>query len=486
MTTLVATPMTTLAQVHAMLPGSQLIHANGQSASSISIDHVGSDSRQVRPGELFIALSGERFDAHHFLGDVATAGASGALISDKAACPENLAAVCVKDVKQSLGELAKAWRAQFSIPVALVTGSNGKTTVKEMIASIFKAAVGEKCTLVTKGNFNNDIGLPLTLLRMRSTDRLAVIELGMNHPGETAELAVIAQANIGLINNAQREHQEFMATVEAVAQEHATALSSLPADGVAVFPADSEFSKVWYQAAAGRKVIDFALTTDSASTKASVVGKLLASGRIEISTDLGKFEVQLNTLGSHNVRNALAASAVALGAGLSLEQIKAGLESFVPVNGRMQSKPLSVGRTLIDDSYNANPDSVRAAIDALKQSGNISWLVLGDMGEVGDQGPAFHEEVGAYAAEQGISKLFALGEQCKFTVQGFNESEKALATSRATHFTTLDRLLEELNLALADHESSKQMHLDILVKGSRFMRMERVVQALLEEAKTCS
>ncbi|MEN9863545.1 MAG: hypothetical protein RLZZ601_1309 [Pseudomonadota bacterium] len=481
-----STPMTTLAQVHAMLPGSQLIHADAKSAEAISISHVGSDSRQIKSGELFIALSGDRFDAHDFLSDVAAAGASAALISNKEKCPTNLPAVSVQDVKQGLGELAKAWRAQFSIPVALVTGSNGKTTVKEMIASIFKAAAGEECTLVTKGNFNNDIGLPLTLLRMRLTDRLAVIELGMNHPGETVELALIAQANIALINNAQREHQEFMATVEAVAKEHATALSALPADGVAVFPADSEFSAVWHQAAAGRKVIDFALSAESALVKASVTGKLLASGKIEISTELGKVEVQLNTLGNHNVRNALAASAVALGAGLSLEQIKSGLESFVPVNGRMQSKPLNTSRTLIDDSYNANPDSVRAAIDALKQSGNASWLVLGDMGEVGDQGPAFHEEVGAYAAEQGISKLFALGEQCKFAVQGFNDSGKTQPASSATHFTTLDQLLEELNVALADQESGKQLHLDILVKGSRFMRMERVVQALLEEAKTCS
>ena len=479
-------PMTTLAQVHAMLPGSQLIHTDTESAREIVISRIGSDSRQIQSGELFVALSGDRFDAHDFLGDVVTAGASAALISHKERCPTNLPAVCVRDVKQGLGELAKAWRAQFSIPVALVTGSNGKTTVKEMIASIFKAAAGEEHTLVTKGNFNNDIGLPLTLLHMRSSDRLAVIELGMNHPGETAELALIAQANIALINNAQREHQEFMATVEAVAKEHATALSALPEDGVAVFPADSEFSDLWYQAAAGRKVVDFALSTDSVLVKASVTGKLLASGRVEISTELGKLEVQLNTLGSHNVRNALAASAVALGAGLSLEQIKSGLESFIPVNGRMQSKPLNAGRTLIDDSYNANPDSVRAAIDALKQSGNASWLVLGDMGEVGDQGPAFHEEVGAYAAEQGISKLLALGEQCKFAVQGFNDSQKTQPASGAKHFATLDQLLEELSKALADQESSKELHLDILVKGSRFMRMERVVQALLEEAKTCS
>ena len=478
--------MTTLAQVHAMLPGSELVHASIDAAQALTISRVGSDSRHIEAGELFVALVGERFDAHDFLGDVASAGAGAALISDQEKCPQNLAAVCVKDTKQGLGQLAKAWRAQFSIPVALVTGSNGKTTVKEMIASIFKAAVGEASTLVTKGNLNNEIGLPLTLLRMRSSDRLAVIELGMNHPGETAELAAIAQANIALINNAQREHQEFMATVEAVAQEHATALSALPADGVAVFPADSEFSGVWREAAAGRKAIDFALSSDAAPSQAAVTGRLLANGRIEILAELGSIEVQLNTLGNHNVRNALAASAVAVGAGLSLEQIKVGLESFVPVNGRMQAKHLSTHRTLIDDSYNANPDSVRAAIDALKQSGNAAWLVLGDMGEVGDQGPAFHEEVGAYAAEQGVSRLFALGEQCKFAVQGFNDSSKAHHSSGAAHFTTLDQLLEGLNVALADQGLSKQLHLDILVKGSRFMRMERVVQALLEEAKTCS
>ena len=479
-------PMTTLAKVHAMLPGSQLVHASDEASQAITISRVGSDSRQIEAGELFVALAGERFDAHDFLAEVVQAGAGAALISNKANCPKNLAAVCVADTKQGLGQLAKAWRSQFSIPVVLVTGSNGKTTVKEMIASIFKAAAGEECTLVTKGNLNNDIGLPLTLLRMRSSDRLAVIELGMNHPGETAELAAIAQANIALINNAQREHQEFMATVAAVAKEHAAALSALPLDGVAVFPADSEFSGIWRQAAGGRKIIDFVLSPDASSINAAVNGRLLANGTVEITAECGKIEIQLHTLGNHNVRNALAASAVALGAGLSLEKIKTGLESFVPVNGRMQSKPLNLNRTLIDDSYNANPDSVIAAIDALKQSGNTSWLVLGDMGEVGDHGPAFHEEVGAYAAEQGIVKLFALGEQCKFAVRGFDSSQKNQAASTAAHFTSLDQLLEELNAALVDQESNQSQHLDILVKGSRFMRMERVVQALLAEAKTCS
>jgi UDP-N-acetylmuramoyl-tripeptide--D-alanyl-D-alanine ligase len=308
----------------------------------------------------------------------------------------------------------------------------------------------------------------------------------MNHPGETAQLAAIAQANIALINNAQREHQEFMATVAAVAEEHSDAIRALPRNGIAVFPADSEFVDVWRQAAAGRRVIDFVLTSSQTKTSAAVTGNLLSNGLVKIQTEQGAIEVQLNTLGSHNSRNALAASAVGIAAGVSLEKIKQGLESFAPVNGRMQAKAMDSNRTLIDDSYNANPDSVRAAIDALKQSGNLSWLILGDMGEVGNQGPEFHREVGAYAAEQGVAKLFALGEQCQFALQGFNKVISSQATtSSAIHFSDMDSLIAQLRDALHAQSSSNQ-HLNILVKGSRFMRMERVVQALLEEAKTCS
>ena len=479
--------MTTLAQVHSMLPGSALLNISAQDAQLANISRVGTDSRQIDSKELFIALAGERFDAHDFLSDVAKAGAAGVLISKKDKCPAHLPAVCVSDTRIALGALAKAWRNNHSIPLALVTGSNGKTTVKEMIASIFKAAVGEQHTLVTKGNLNNDIGLPLTLLKLRPTDRLAVVELGMNHPGETAQLAKIAQPNIALINNAQREHQEFMATVAAVAQEHSDAIHALPNDGVAVFPADSEFAGVWYEAAAGRKVIDFVLLSGQSKSQAAVIGRLLSNGQVQVQTELGSIEVQLNTLGSHNARNALAASAVAVAAGISLEKIKQGLESFSPVNGRMQAKKIDPNHTLIDDSYNANPDSVRAAIDALKQSGNTSWLVLGDMGEVGNQGPEFHREVGAYAAEQGVTKLFALGQQCQFAVEGFEGAKKSrLLTASAIHFSEMDSLIVQLRDALHAQSTGSKEHLNILIKGSRFMRMERVVQALLEEAKTCS
>jgi UDP-N-acetylmuramoyl-tripeptide--D-alanyl-D-alanine ligase len=479
--------MTTLAQAQAMLPGSTLINASAEAAQELVISRVGTDSRQIDRNELFVALVGERFDAHDFLSDVAKAGAGAALISSQDKVPADLPAICVSNTRIGLGNLAKAWRANHPIPLVLVTGSNGKTTVKEMIASIFKAAVGEQHTLVTKGNLNNDIGLPLTLLKLRSIDRLAVVELGMNHPGETAQLAAIAQANIALINNAQREHQEFMATVAAVAEEHADAIRGLPNDGIAVFPVDSEFANVWRQAANGRQVIDFVLSSTQTKTSASVTGSLLSNGRVQVQTEQGIIEVQLNTLGSHNVRNALAACAVGIAAGVSLAKIKQGLESFSPVNGRMQAKAIDSNHTLIDDSYNANPDSVRAAIDALNQSGNLSWLILGDMGEVGNQGPEFHREVGAYAAQQGVSKLFALGEQCEFALQGFNEiADGNEIKSSAVHFSDMDSLIAQLRDALHAQSSGSNQHLNILVKGSRFMRMERVVQALLEGAKTCS
>ena len=479
------TVMTTLAQVHAMLPGSHLLNISAKDAERLILSRVETDSRQIDSGELFIALAGERFDAHDFLIDVAKSGAGAALVSDANKCPNNLPAVCVSDTRLGLGNLAKAWRASHAIPLALVTGSNGKTTVKEMIASIFKAAAGEAHTLVTKGNLNNDIGLPLTLLKLRSTDALAVVELGMNHPGETAQLASIAQANIALINNAQREHQEFMQTVAAVAEEHADVIRALPKNGIAVFPADSEFSEVWKIAAESRKVIDFGLTSTQQNSGAAVSGHQLSDGCVQINLGEHSIEVQLNTLGAHNVRNALAASAVALAAGISSEKIKQGLEAFVPVNGRMQIKFSDPRWILIDDSYNANPDSVRAAIDALKQSGGIAWLVLGDMGEVGNQGPEFHREVGAYAAGQGVARLFALGEQSTFAVSSFDSIKNGTASS-ASHFTNVENLITRLQEDLRTHLTCSNQHLHILVKGSRFMRMERVVQALLEEAKSCS
>jgi UDP-N-acetylmuramoyl-tripeptide--D-alanyl-D-alanine ligase len=385
-----------------------------------------------------------------------------------------------------LGDFAAAWRQQFTLPLVVVTGSNGKTTVKEMIAAIFSAAVGKEATLITPGNLNNDIGLPLTVLRLRQHHRLAVLELGMNHPGETAYLANIAKPSIALINNAQREHQEFMQTVDAVAHEHADAIASLPADGVAVFPADTPFSADWRKKTNGRRSIDFAL-----NGPAAVSGILLEDGALEIKTSAGVINVRLSVLGEHNLRNALAATAVALAAKIDLRAIHQGLESFQAVGGRMMANQFGAC-LLIDDSYNANPDSVRAAIDALSQASQKTCLVLGDMGEVGSKGPEFHYEVGAYAAERGIQRLWALGEQTQSSVRGFNEFNGRIGSSNAAiHFETIDALnaCAATVTELFSEGTSVSQPYAVLVKGSRFMRMERVVVALkdtLAEVKTCS
>jgi UDP-N-acetylmuramoyl-tripeptide--D-alanyl-D-alanine ligase len=343
-----------------------------------------------------------------------------------------------------------------------------------MIQSIFEAAVGADKALATQGNFNNEIGLPLTLLRLDLNHELAVIELGMNHPGETAVLANIAKPNIALINNAQREHQEFMETVDAVAQEHALAIEALPQSGVAVYPADSEYSAYWKKVANQRSVVDFAF-----NQKATVWGEWLdqANGQMLIHTPQGDLKVMLNILGDHNACNAVAASAVAIAAGISPAMIQKGLESFLPVNGRMQKHVLSNDITVIDDSYNANPDSVRAAIDVLSNIKTAAWLVLGDMGEVGNQGAEFHREVGQYAGEKGVQKLFALGDLSKEAVLAYQAS--ATQGHVAYHFADVAELCTELNKSLQARKNHEEVTL--LVKGSRFMRMERVVKALAEE-----
>ena len=468
----------TLAQVQQLLPAAKLVHVAHQ---DVAIQRIISDSRQIQAGDLFIALKGEKFDAHDFLNDVAAKGAIAALVSSESQLPKNLPGVVVPDTLRGLQDLAKAWRLacgkQNLKHLAVVTGSNGKTTVKGMIASIFSAAVGDSCALATQGNFNNDIGLPLTLLRLNQQHQLAVVELGMNHPGETKQLAEIAQANIALINNAQREHQEFMVSVEAVAKEHALAITALPTNGVTVFPADSEYAPYWRSTAGSRSVIDFAWTQDA--QKAAVTGswKNEAASQVKVMTPQGGFTLTLNILGEHNAKNALAATAVALAAGVSLQVIQRGLEAFQPVSGRMQQHQIDSNTTVIDDSYNANPDSVRAAIDVLSSAGKPAWLVLGDMGEVGEKGPEFHHEVGAYAGEKGIKKLFATGELSKSAVSAY--LAKITSGGSAKHFDHMSDLCADIKTALVNRSSNEST--TVLVKGSRFMRMEQVVKSLTEE-----
>ncbi|WP_233832213.1 UDP-N-acetylmuramoyl-tripeptide--D-alanyl-D-alanine ligase [Paraburkholderia sp. ZP32-5] len=433
---------------------------------SVRFERVSTDSRSAGPGDLFIAIKGERFDAHDFLPQVAERNVAAVLVTRT---PDgwNVPAIRVADTRDALGALARGWRRQFEMPLVAVTGSNGKTTVKEMIASIFAAAVGADARLATAGNFNNDIGLPLTLFRLHAAHRLAVVELGMNHPGETELLAKLAEPTVAVVNNAQREHQEFMATVEAVALEHASVIHALPRDGTAVFPADDAYASIWRVAATGNRIIDFALNSAERTTEAAVKGRFDGK-HLSIDTPQGQFDVTLQVLGDHNAHNALAATSAALAAGVSLDAIKRGLESFAPVKGRLQVKQAALGSlagaTVIDDTYNANPDSMRAAIDVLASRPSPRVLVMGDMGEVGDHGPAFHREIGAYAKERGIDALYAMGDASRDACTAYGAD--------AHHVADVGTLVAQLQQAGFGAAAT------LLVKGSRFMQMERVVDAV--------
>ena len=458
--------MMTLAQAHALLPGSVLVGDAG-----VEFARVHSDTRTLRAGDLFVALKGERFDAHDMLAGAKAQGAVAAL-AQRGLAEAHLPGLQVADTQQALEQLAAAWRARFHLPLVAVTGSNGKTTVTQMIAAILRAGFGDGA-FATEGNYNNHIGVPLTLLRLRQDDacwhRAGVVELGMNHPGEIALLARIAQPTIALVNNAQREHQEFMASVEAVARENGAAISALPPAGTAVYPADDAHAPLWHELAGTRPQLTFALhgAADVTADALWVADETGEHWALVLHTPAGAASLALRLAGRHNVKNALAATACALAAGATLAAVKRGLEAFEPVKGRSQIKRATlhgVHAALVDDSYNANPDSVRAAIEVLAAMHAPRLLLLGDMGEVGDRGPAFHAEVGAYARERGIDHLWCAGAQSADAARAFGTG--------ARHFADVPSLLA----ARSDLPAAAS----VLVKGSRFMAMERVVSALQE------
>jgi UDP-N-acetylmuramoyl-tripeptide--D-alanyl-D-alanine ligase len=446
-----------------------LSQAQLQGAGDVSVLRVHTDSRSLQAGDLFVALRGERFDGNQFIAQAKSLGAVAVLCEASgaaAAQAAGLSALVVPDARIALGELAAGWRAQFSLPVIAVTGSNGKTTVTQMVASILRAQAGD-AALSTQGNLNNDIGVPLTVLHLRAHHTLAVVELGMNHPGEIAGLARIAQPTVALVNNAQREHQEFMGTVQAVAEENGAVLSALPDNGVAVFPADEPYSELWTNLAAARRVSRFAL--QGADVSAAVVLWQSSAWQFTLKTPQGTAPVRLHIAGRHNVKNALAAVACALAAGVPLTAVVQGLQAFEPVQGRSRALSLRAGAvSLVDDTYNANPDSVRAAIDVLAELPAPRLLVLGDMGEVGNQGVQFHAEVGGYAAERGIDEFYSLGELSVHAQQAFG---------RGVHFADMASLQAEVAARWTDFAS-------IVVKGSRFMKMERVVETLVQQEET--
>lgn len=428
--------------------------------ADVRIAGVTSDTRAVNAGQLFIALRGERFDAHDFLDQALVAGAAALLVADSGKIPAGASAVVVDDTRLALGRLAAAWRRQFTLPVIAVTGSNGKTTTKEMIAAILRVAHGD-AVLATRGNFNNDIGLPLTLLGLDGTQRAAVIEMGMNRPGEIAYLADIGAPTVALVTNAQRAHLEGMGGLDEVAREKGSIFTGLPADGVAVINADDAYADFWREQIGSQPVRTFGI-----ERPADVRATLHQHG-LEIAMDVhaaeGLVDFALGVPGRHNACNALAAAAACLAAGLPLAAVAEGLAGFSGVKGRLQRRPGRNGAEILDDTYNANPDSVRAGIDVLAATIGRKVLVLGDMGEIGEGSGQYHDEIGGYAKSQGIDRLFALGDASQQAVRNFGEG--------ARHFCNVDKLIGAVDKELGPETT-------VLVKGSRFMKMERVADAL--------
>ena len=418
---------------------------------------VQTDTRQLQPGAVFVALRGERFDGHDYLEVAQQAGAIAAIV-EQANESVGLPQIALGPTLKALQIVAAAWRMRFDLPVIGITGSNGKTTTKEMTAAICRQWVGADATLSTAGNLNNEIGVPLTLLRIRPQHRVAVIEMGMNHPGEIALLASMVQPTVALVLNAQREHQEFMKSVDAVAQENGQVLRCLPAQGVAVYPARDTYSDLW---AGLSEHVKTRLTFGFDALAGLQIGSVesdVGACQFTLTHDGQTEKVSMSMAGQHNIINAAAASACALAAGASLANASVALSHFSAVKGRMQMHRLPGGQVLIDDTYNANPDSVRVAIDVLAKLPSPRALVLGDMGEVGDLGEQMHKEVGQYAREQAVDHLWAMGQATHATVDAFGE--------QAQWFESTQALCEH---ALRTNPQS------VLVKGSRFMAMERVV-----------
>jgi len=437
--------------------------------ADVRFNAVSSDSRAIAAGDLFVALRGDNFDGAAFVAGAAQSGAVAALVntaSYRTAEPP-CSLLLVEDTRLALGRLAEYWRAQFAIPVVAVTGSNGKTTVKEMLAAILRQAAGSAdAVLATQGNLNNDIGMPLTLLKLRAVHRYAVIEMGMNHAGEIDYLTRLAHPDVAIVNNASSAHLAGLGSVEAVARAKAEIFAGLTEQGTAVINADDVHAPLWRERAGKHAIIEFGLEKQvavHAQWQPQDYG-----AHIEAGTPQGNFSANLQVPGVHNVRNALAATAAALALHVPLTAIAAGLEKFSGVAGRMQRKTTRHGAVLIDDTYNANPASLRAALKVLAHAGGKKILVLGDMGELGADAVRLHGEIGAEARRMGIQKLMALGELSVHAVDEFGTG--------ARHFERIEDLFSRLEREL-DADTT------VLVKGSRFMRMERVVQYCVEGEK---
>ncbi len=426
---------------------------------------VSSDTRTIAKGDLFIALRGPRFNANEFVGAALTAGAAGAVVD--ALQPVAVPQIVVPDTQAALERAGHAWRAQFSIPVIGVAGSNGKTTAKEMTAAILGAA-GE--CLATRGNLNNHIGVPLTLLRLEPVHRFAVVEMGANRAGEVAALVKIGEPTVGMITNAGAEHLEGFGSIEGVARAEGEMVAGLDRGATAVINADDEFADLWRSSTSAR-VVTFGLVNNAHFAAANLKTSVGPEGfltRFDLVSPSGRAPIELRMGGRHNVMNALAAAAAAMAAGASLEHVRTGLGAVRAVAGRLQFKKAATGAWLIDDSYNANPSSVRAGIQVLSELDGRKWLVLGDMAELGEFAESSHREIGVFAREHGIERLFAIGTLASLAVESFGRGGQWFAEANA--------LAEALGTAPSD--------VRMLIKGSRVNRLERVVDALVGSPST--
>ena len=424
----------------------------------VSFAGVATDSRAIATGDLFVALKGERFDGHAYVAQAIQHGAAAALVSQPVAAEVAIPQVVVGDTRLALGRLAAVWRSRFAMPLAALTGSNGKTTVKEMAAAILAAHCKDRgAVLATEGNYNNDIGMPLTLLKLRERHRYAVIEMGMNHAGEIDYLARIAQPTVALVNNAHRAHVGPLGSVEAVARAKGEIYGALREGGIALVNADDAFADDWRGLNPGRRIVTFGMR-DGADVRGQVDG-----GQLRLVTPGDAFAVTLQVAGEHNARNAIAACAMAFALEIPPHAIQDGLSAFAGVPGRQQARRAPGGATLIDDTYNANPESMKAAASVLAQASGPRVFVMGDMGELGEGAAQMHAEVGAFAKSLGIDYLLALGEASREAVLAFGAG--------AEHFAGLEALVAAARRFDAPGAT-------ILVKGSRFMQMERVAGQL--------
>lgn len=422
---------------------------------------VATDSRTLAPGALFVALRGPHFDGAEFVAAAAARGAVGAIV--ERSVPNPLPQVIVADALRALQDLARAWRADFTLPVVAVAGSNGKTTAKEMTAAIL-SRVG--VCMATHGNLNNHIGVPVTLMRLEASHRSAVVEMGANRIGDVAELMRLVRPSVGLITNAGAEHLEGFGNLDGVAQGEGETVSCLSSAATAIINADDPYAGYWRSVAAAGRIVTFgvhAAADFTARNPLQAIERGEFATRFTLVCPLGERAITLKAGGAHNIMNALGAAAAASAAGASLEHIAAGLADFRAVSGRLQLKAGARDSWIIDDSYNANPSSVRAGLEVLRSLNGVTWLVLGDMAELGEHAEDSHAHMGAYARDCGIKRLFALGPQSSRAVETFGAG--------AEWFADADSLIRRVQSEIAPGVT-------VLIKGSRINRLERVVQAL--------